>query len=71
MVDGTPIHTVVAGNVGTVYEGDNGFTARQQFYVYVSKSKRGDGRAAGEPVVWLKHDEIHKEYQPKKDENDE
>jgi len=57
-------YQVIVGNVGTVYEGTNGFTATRDYNSYVGISKRGIGRAGNEPVTMIKDDEIHKEYQP-------
>lgn len=63
-------YQTVVGNVGTVYDGTNGFEAHKQFYIYVSNSKLGYGRAANERVVVLRDDEIVKEYIPTGEDND-
>lgn len=55
-------HRVVVGNIGTVYEGTNGFEAKAAYNTYVGKSKREEGRAAGESVTHFIDEEINKEY---------
>ena len=54
--------TTIVGNVGTVYEGTNGFTAKQLYEYWVRLSKGSQGRASGEPVTLLRDDEIHKQH---------
>lgn len=55
---------VVVGNVGTVFDGGNGFEARQEYAEYVAISKAPHGRASGEEVVLFRDGEIELEYQP-------
>jgi len=43
-------YQVIVGNIGTVYDGKNLREARQHFAEYLTQSKSGRGRAAGEPV---------------------
>ena len=35
----------IVGNIGTVYDGPDGFEARKMFHAYRSQSQRGLGRA--------------------------
>jgi len=53
---------VIVGNVGTVYEGTNGFIAIKEYNSYVGISKNGIGRAGGENVTLIKNDDIYKEF---------
>lgn len=55
-------YEVVVGNIGRVYSGGNGFTAYQTFQTYAGKSKRGEGRCAGELVVLFQDGKIKREY---------
>ena len=55
-------YSVIVGNVGTVYEGVNGFTAYQTYDEYVGLSKRNTGRCAGEDVTLFNNNEIEREY---------
>ena len=54
---------VIVENVGTVYSGNNGFTARSQYSVWVDQSKSGQGRAGFENVYLMKGEEIHLSYE--------
>lgn len=56
------LHSVVVGNVGTVYAGDNKREAHRAFTEYVLLSKEPYGRAAGEDVTWFTDGDIAKEY---------
>ena len=56
--------TVVVGNLGVVYDGPNGFTARQKYVEYVKLSKSGYGRVAYEAVQLLYDDELDSEFYP-------
>lgn len=56
-------HQVIVGNIGTVYDGTNGYEARNTYFEFVRASKSGKGRAGGEDVTWMKGDDIHKEHQ--------
>ena len=51
-------YTVVVGNVGTVYQGDNIHVARAEFAAYKRASRAPFGRASGEFVVLMEDDEI-------------
>ena len=53
---------VIVGNIGTVYDGTNGFAAVQAFNRYVAASKAPHGRAGGEDVTLMQGDEIHREH---------
>jgi hypothetical protein len=53
---------VIVGNVGTVYEGSNGFKARQEYSAYVAISKKNTGRAGGESVFLMKNGEPDVEH---------
>lgn len=53
---------VVVGNIGTVYEGTNGFEALKTFRSYVKDSRTGYGKASGETVTMFKNGEIHRDY---------
>lgn len=55
-------HEVLVTNIGKVFESDNGFAARVAFNSYVGKSKRNEGRAAGESVTLWTDGEIIKEF---------
>ena len=55
-------YEVIVGNVGSVYSGNNGFTANTKFQTYAGQSKAEYGRASGEDVTLLKNGEIAKEY---------
>ncbi|MCA3186958.1 MAG: hypothetical protein INH13_25735 [Cupriavidus sp.] len=55
-------YQVIVGNIGTVYNGGNGFEARKAFNQYISASKSPHGRASGEDVTLFKNGEIEKEF---------
>lgn len=55
---------VIVGNIGTVYQGSNENQAAAAYTEYVSQSKENYGRASGESVVWMRDEEIYKEYSP-------
>ena len=59
-----PNYEVVVGNIGTVYDGPHGTTARAAFREYVHASKQARGRAAGEQVTMFEDGEPVKEYVP-------
>lgn len=59
-----PRYEVIVGNIGSVYVGPDKVEAERKFAEYVSQSKSGAGRAAGEPVTLLEEDEVEDEYQP-------
>ena len=56
------MYRVIVGNIGTVYSGDSQKTALQTFKEYKQQSKTDYGRAAGESVVVMCHDEVVREY---------
>ena len=56
------LYEVIVQNVGKVWEGTSGFDAFREYSAWVGKSKRGEGRAAGEGVVLFKNNEIMKEH---------
>lgn len=56
---------VVVGNVGTVYSGTNGFTARQVYGQYVRISAtHTNSRAYNEQVTLFKNGDIRYSYDP-------
>lgn len=57
-------YEVIVGNIGTVYEGPHGTTARAAFREYVHASKQARGRAGGEQVTMFEDGEPVKEYVP-------
>jgi len=59
-----PYWSVVVGNIGTVFVGQNGKLAREVWASYTNASKKGIGRGAGEPVTLFCEEEIHTEYCP-------
>ena len=52
---------VVVENIGTVYDGPNGFAAAAEYVAYVGICKRGEGRV-GNSVVLFNDGEIVKEF---------
>lgn len=56
-------YEVIVSNIGTVYDGHSGETARDTYREYVAMSKAGRGRAGGESVTLMKDDDILTEYQ--------
>lgn len=56
---------VVVGNLGTVYNGKDGFVAKREYSAYKKLSEEGYGRAANEPVTLFKDGEPHWEHEPK------
>lgn len=61
---------VVVGNIGTIYDGKDGFTAKQEYAAYKALSEAGYGRAGNEPVTLFRNGHPHWEHQPK-DADDE
>lgn len=57
-----PSYRVIVGNIGTVYTGSKHLDARIAYEAYVTMSKQGLGKPAGEPVTLLKHGEPIREY---------
>lgn len=60
---------VTVGNIGTVYDGPNEFTARQAYNTYVGHSRRDYVCAGGEPVSLFRDDEIVAEHSPQTGED--
>jgi hypothetical protein len=58
------VWSVVVGNIGTVYEGEDSTTAIAFYCKYRDQSKEGWGKGAGEPVAILADGEIMHEYKP-------
>jgi hypothetical protein len=56
-------YQLIVGNVGTVYEGTNGFNAIKDYNQYVKLSKESTGRVSGESVTLIRNDEIYREYE--------
>ena len=57
-----PVHTIVVGNIGTVYEGESDRDARLTFNIYIDHSQSNRGRCAGEDVTWLRDGDIVSEF---------
>ena len=55
-------YEVIVGNIGTVYNGTNGFTAIKEYNQYIGLSRANYGRASGESITLLKNGDIYKEY---------
>lgn len=55
-------YEVIVGNIGTVYQGNNGFEATKEYNQYVRLSKDNYGRAAGEDVTIIRDNDVYKEY---------
>lgn len=58
-------HTIIVGNIGTVYTGNVREFAEGAYRDYVQQSCTGMGRASGEQVTWMIDGGIHKEFDPK------
>lgn len=58
------VFTVIAGNIGQVYSGDNLLLAQTLYDQYVADSKAGIGRGANEPVNLLGDNEMLAEFIP-------
>lgn len=56
--------SVVVGNVGTVYDGNDLAEAQRDYEAYCTASQRRQGRAAGEAVTLFANGEITAEYLP-------
>ena len=59
--------SVVVGNIGLVYSGDNEEIAIHEFRVYKAKSRRGEGRSANEEVTLMDFNDVRMEYSPDKE----
>ena len=55
-------YTVVVGNIGIVYDGNNGRVATRIWECYKTYSLCGSGRAAGETVTLITNGEITREH---------
>lgn len=55
-------YQVVVGNIGTVYEGEDGDRAGELYSIYKNMSRNGVGRGAGEDVTLLEDGEITHAY---------
>ena len=55
-------YRVTVGNIGLVHEGNNPVEARGVYGDYKRQSQSGYGRAAGEPVILWRNDEVSIEY---------
>jgi hypothetical protein len=55
-------HEIIVGNIGKVYDGNDGEEARKNFVHYRELSQNSNGRASGENVTWLVDGEVYKEY---------
>lgn len=55
-------YTVVVGNLGLVWEGNNLITARAVHKTYTHQSLCGIGRVAYEPVTLLRDGDIYLEH---------
>lgn len=55
-------YEVVVGNIGTVIRTNDAAKAHRAFIEYRRQSVEGEGRAAGESVVWMRDDEVYKEH---------
>ncbi len=55
-------YEVIVSNLGKVLEGNNAFKANSAFNIYVGKSKRGEGRVAGESVDMYRNGEVVKQF---------
>lgn len=55
---------VWVGNIGCVYCGPRYKEALVAYHEYRRQSKAGYGKAAGEPVTWLRNGEIEHEHIP-------
>lgn len=55
---------IVVENIGTVYDGEDYWDAREKFVEYRSQSVNGVGRAADASVTWFKDGEPYQEHLP-------
>jgi hypothetical protein len=62
---------VLVGNVGTVHTGRDYVTAARVYAEYLTISKSGHGRAAGEDVTLIGGDDIVLEYHGTNDTEDD
>jgi hypothetical protein len=62
--EGRPEWSVVVGNIGTLFIGEDGDAARECYEQYKRLSQDGCGRAAGEEVSLFCNGDIVEEYTP-------
>ena len=62
-------YELIAGNVGMVYNGNDGEQAHCMFVDYIERSQSGRGRAAWEPITLLKNGEILLDFLPAQTED--
>ncbi len=55
-------HEVIVGNI-TVYSGRDTAEAEAKFDAYMVLSQQGYGRAANEPVTWMRDSRVYQEYE--------
>ena len=60
--EATARYEVIAGNIGSVYLGNDRAVARERMQTYIEQSKSNSGRAGGESVTLFRNDEIFDEY---------
>lgn len=56
-------YEVIVANIGTVYQGQNGFIALQTYGQYKKSSKLPFGRASGETITLMRDGHIWREYE--------
>jgi hypothetical protein len=66
-----PVYSVIVGNVGTVYQGDDETQARMDFTAYADQSRNHYGRASGEPVTLMQNGEPISEHYGDNDTGDD
>lgn len=59
--------SVVVGNIGTVYEGNDRIQALREFSIYRAMSLKGIGRVADEAVTLFTNGEVEKELPGRSD----
>lgn len=57
-------HQIIVGNVGTVCTTTDNDLAFKEFDAWTKKAKQSVGRAASEPVTWMRDGEPYREYLP-------
>jgi len=62
MPDETVSYTVICGNIGTVYAGDDMAEAERVYGIYCKQSDSGRGRAGGESVCLMHDDDIVRDH---------
>ena len=56
-------HSIIVGNIGTVYAGKDKKKALDYYNSYCNMSISGYGRASEEPVAWFTDGEIYQEFE--------